>query len=363
VKVLLVTREFPPYVKGGMSRGVQHLAAGSSRQGIDLTIVANHPGLGKSMERSNGVTIFRVPWTGSTFLTQLPTFGYFASHLVSELQNDFDVVYSNYTPLFCKIHPPFIVGFQATRYGEYIACKEMKRPLHALLNRLFIPLDRLLIRKADGIIALSKAMINEILAMGGKGKKIEIIPNGVDTYLFSPIRPRDFSCEGKKILYVGRLDSRKGIDTLFTAFSEAIRGTKAKLMIAGGGRERHNLSKLAHSLSIPVHFLGNIPHDTLPRIYNEADLFVLPSFYEGLPLVALEAMACGTPTIISDASPDLGVPRFMRGNIESLGELLSEYVSSEDKLKELSQKCLEISQQYSWERIIDRTFTYLRKFV
>ena len=358
MRLLLITREYPPYVKGGMCRVAEYLAKGSHQHGIELTIIANHPGFGRLQERINNITIHRVSSFGSTFLTQLPSFGYYASVLVQELQNDYDIVYSNYTPLFCKIKRPFITGFVATRYGEYIGCKETGKTIHALLNRLYIPLDQLLIKKANGIIVNSPHQIHEITIMGGEQKIIEFIP-----ILFKPLGSRQFTSKKKRILCVSRLDSRKGISFLLHAFKKMITDVKARLIIVGDGPEKHNLLKLADSLSLPVEFLGTISYENLSKIYNEADLFVLPSFYEGLPLVALEAMACGTPTIVSDGSPDLGIPRFERGNVESLRKVLLETISSEERLEELSQQALSLSRNYSWERTVEETFSFLHKFI
>ena len=362
MKLLLVTREYPPYVKGGMSRVVVQMVRKSKQHGISLTIIANHPRLKRTFNTVNGITLYRVPWLGSTFLTQLPSFGYYASRLVNALQDDHDVIYSNFSPLYGKIKRPFIVGFHATRYGEAQACEEMKRPIHALLNRLYIPFDRILIKKADGIVALTEKMAGEIRTIGDYGKEIEIIPGGVDTGIFRPLKYRDFSSPEKRVLFVGRLDSRKGVDILIHAIKLLGGNVKARLVVAGDGKEKEQLRKLADSLSIPVDFLGAVPHESLPEIYNSADLFVLSSLYEGHPLVALEAMACGTPTIVSDASPDIGIPRFERGSVVGLHQVLFKTLSSEEALNRLSETSLAISKNYSWDNVIDQTFTFIRKF-
>lgn len=363
MKVLLITREYPPYVKGGMSRVAVQIADRSRQYGIDVTIVANHPKLGQVKEKINDITVYRVPSLGFTFLTQLPSFGYYASRLVNALQDDHDVIYSNFSPLYGKIKRPFIVGFHATRYGEAQACNEMGKPIHALLNRAYIPFDQILIQKADGIIALTEKMAGEIRTIGHYKKAIEVISSGVDTSVFRPFKHRNFASSDKQILYVGRLDSRKGISILFYAFKDLIKDVNARLIIAGEGKETHKLHKLANSLSIPVDFLGVIPHNRLPEIYNSADLFVLPSLYEGHPLVALEAMSCGTPTIVSDASPDIGIPQFERGSVESLHQILLKTISSEKRLEELSRQALSISKNYKWERTVEQTFSFLQKFV
>ena len=362
MKVLLITREYPPHVKGGMYRIVDQMMKYSRSYGIDLTVIANHPTFLNTKASVKGVSMHRVPSLGSTFLTQIPSFGFFSSNLVRKLQIGMDLVYSNYSPVFCNVDCPFIVGFRATRYGEYQACKDGGKPLHAMLNRIYIGFDRLLVKKADGIISLSEAMNHEIVAMGGHKKPVEIIPNGIDLDVFRPFQVRQFNTREKMVLYVGRLDARKGLDILLYSFQKVIKKIKASLVFVGEGREKTGLINLANSLSLPVEFKGVVPNQKLPELYNRADLFVLPSLYEGMPTVALEAMACGTPTIVSDASPDIGVPRFEKSNVESLSKKMSEILASEKQLRDLSNKSLEISQHHSWDKIVGKTITYLRKF-
>ena len=111
MKVLLITREYPPYEKGGMCRIVEYMVKSARNHDIYLTVVANHPKLGKKIDKVNGITIYRIPSFGSTFLTQIPSFAFFASILVAKMQSNFDLIYSNYTLLFCKINKPLIVGF------------------------------------------------------------------------------------------------------------------------------------------------------------------------------------------------------------------------------------------------------------
>lgn len=362
MKILVLTREYPPYAQGGMGRVVQYMAKFSSQYGLELTIIANNPFLKISRKTEDGIVIYRVPALGSTFLTKLPTFSFFASQLVSKLQDDFDMVYSNSSPIFCKLKPPLVVHFQGSRYGEYIGCKLAGQSLYSFLNRAYVPFERGLISKAGGIIALSENMVSELNKIEKIRKEIEIIPNGVDVQLFKPLSMRLFNSPVKNILYVGRLDLRKGIDILLRAFKQASEKVKARLIIAGSGREEPKLKRLAQSLTIPVDFLGRVPYENLPHLYNKADLCVLPSLYEGFPLVVLEAMACATPTIISSACPDLGIPRFEKNNAENLKEVLCEYLGSDEKLKLLSEKCLQVSQEYSWTKIIPRIVNFINKF-
>ena len=361
--MLLVTREYPPFIKGGMCRITEQMIKRNGQNNIDLTMIANQPFPYISKEKINGVKVHRVPSLGSTFLSQLPFFGFFSSLLLKNMQHEFDAIYSNFSPLFCKVTRPLIASFHATRYGEKQACMESGKPLYAFLNYLYIPFDQIMLRKADGIIALSTHMAHELVAIGGNKNKIEIIPSGVDTYKFKPLKPRNFITSEYKILYVGRFDERKGLNILLLAFKKVLKKIRARLFLAGSGKLEKEIRRLATSLSIPVNFLGVVPQESLPALYNSADLFVLPSLYEGMPLAALEAMACGTPTIVSNASPYIGIPRFQKGSISSLEKILIEYLSSKEKRQALSKLSLKISKDFSWDRIIENTFIYIHNVV
>ena len=94
MNVLLISREYPPYEKGGICRIAVYLAKYADRYGVNLTIIANHPLLGIATEKVNSTIIYRVPSLGKTFLTQMPSFGYYASRMVDKIQDDYDVLYS-----------------------------------------------------------------------------------------------------------------------------------------------------------------------------------------------------------------------------------------------------------------------------
>ncbi|RKY38375.1 MAG: hypothetical protein DRP72_01900 [Candidatus Omnitrophota bacterium] len=364
IKVLGISREFPPYDKGGEGRVLEYLAKYSKKFEVDLTVVTGYPFLKSYKESYNGIQVYRVPMIGNNFLTKIPTFAYFLWQILKNIQDKFDLIYSISVPIFGKLKKPLIAHFQNTRYGEYIACRMIKKKIYAFLNKIYIPFNKILLKKADGVFVLSRNMIEEIKAIKDcEGKEVVVIPNGVDTELFKPSGERRFTSQEKKVLYVGRLDVRKGISTLFYALKEVTKRVKVKLLIAGEGREKIRLTALAKALSLPVEFLGKITYHDLPQIYERADLFVLPSLYEPFGMVALEAMACGTPTVVSTACPIEGVPKFKKGSAKDLADLLLSILSSEEKLVKISHQCREIAKRYDWENIISKIVTFFRKFV
>jgi glycosyltransferase involved in cell wall biosynthesis len=131
---------------------------------------------------------------------------------------------------------------------------------------------------------------------------IATIPNGIDTERYHPslngaARPR------VRLLFVGRLSVQKDLPTLIDALSHVVRQTpNVELHIVGDGPERARLQRMVSErhLSDRVTFRGWVNKDRIAECYQNADAFVLPSRYEGMPNVVLEAMACGLPIVATD---------------------------------------------------------------
>jgi len=357
----MLSRDHPPYAKGGMGVCSGYIERLLPEHGIELTIIAGDPTIYKVRKETRGlVSLYRVPLLGKTFLTRMPSFAYYAGGIIPKIEKRFDLLYSLSSPFVCRITRPLVAHFQGSRYGEYKACVLMGRPLYAFLNKAYIPYEKTLLKKASGLIALSRDMAEELQFMGAQKERIEIIPNGVDTGLFKPVSARSFGQAVKTILYAGRLDARKGIDILLSAVKNLPGSTGIAVRIAGVGREEKRLRAQAAKLPFAVEFLGKVPYESLPAVYRHADLFVLPSLYEGLPLAALEAMASATPTLVSTGCPDLGLPRFEKNNVRDLTSLLHATLSSSAQLKTLSEQGLRLSSQYDWQKVITRIAHYLK---
>lgn len=163
-------------------------------------------------------------------------------------------------------------------------------------------------RAADGMLAVSKAMRGDMIAMGMPGERIQAIITGVDLERFTP-RDRatakaELVVDGPLILSVGALIPLKGHDIVIQAIATMPGVT---LCIAGEGPERERLTALAARLGVSdrVRLLGNIPHETLSNYLAAADAMALASEREGLANAWLEALASGTPVVI----PDVGGAR------------------------------------------------------
>jgi teichuronic acid biosynthesis glycosyltransferase TuaC len=172
-------------------------------------------------------------------------------------------------------------------------------PRHRLPRRMIL----FAARHAAGIIAVSQALKDELVALGVPGSRVTMLRNGVDLEKFqstdrAAMRAK-FGLDGPTLLSVGWLIERKGHHLVIGALPFLPRHS---LLVVGEGPERDALKQLAIDLRVAdrVRFLGQIPHDQLAEIYSGADALVLASSREGWPNVLLEAMACGTPVVASN---------------------------------------------------------------
>jgi D-inositol-3-phosphate glycosyltransferase len=238
--------------------------------------------------------------------------------------------------------------------------------------------EKQVIRRADRIVAATIAEITQLRFLyKAPASKMVVIPPGVDVSHFYPI-PGDeakmyvgLKPDDRMILFVGRIEPLKGVDTLIEAMS-CLRlkdGHKVHLAIIGGdpsaspqemSAEMARLQKLCDDLCVGqlVVFLGKRDQDRLPYYYSAAELLVMPSHYESFGMVALEAMACGTPVIASEVG---GLAYLVRDGETGFTvpdqepELLSEKITwlLEDRglHRTMSERAVEYAQDYAWEKI------------
>jgi glycosyltransferase involved in cell wall biosynthesis len=156
---------------------------------------------------------------------------------------------------------------------------------------------------ADGMLAVSAALRDDMIALGMSGDRIRVHRTGVDLTRFRPADraalKASFGISGPMLLTVGALIPRKGQSLVIQALADV---PDATLVFAGAGPDAGSLAALAARLGVEkrVRFLGAVPHDALPRLFAAADAMVLASASEGLANAWVEAIACGTPVVITD---------------------------------------------------------------
>jgi glycosyltransferase involved in cell wall biosynthesis len=227
-----------------------------------------------------------------------------------------------------------------------------------------IIMDFLAGQQADRIIAISDHAEEQLIKRYGFDKtKVRMIPHGVNTEKFTPCSQSHPAVNSDRItlLYVGRIGPRKGIDLVLEALNKA-NNDNIEFLIAGTGRHEQNLKEKSKSLNVEsqTEFLGYIPEDELPELYSSADMFILPSLYEGFGLVLLEAMACGTPVIGTDVG---GIPTAIDDketgivvdrNVSAITTAIDKIASNKKYRENLSQSAEKNSKNMTWDSVVDK---------
>lgn len=211
--------------------------------------------------------------------------------------------------------------------------------------------------------------------------KVRIIPPGVDISHFYPIpddEAREFigvKDESCMLLYVGRIEPLKGLDTLIKAIAIlrqqniyvclTIIGGDASLPLEEQSEEMKRIRALCHQEGLDdlVTFLGKRGQDTLPYYYSAAQAVVVPSHYESFGMVALEAMACGAPVVASQVG---GLAYLVQDGVtgftvpaddpQALAEKLMLILRDRHLRRRLGQQAVKAAQAYAWENIARKVF-------
>lgn len=154
--------------------------------------------------------------------------------------------------------------------------------------------ERVLFSRADAIEVTTLMMKESILQrVSGTADKISVIPNYVDTDMFTPGNTQ----KDIDLLFIGRLTPQKNLFALL----EALQGLALKTVIIGKGGKEDELRAKSRELDLNIEWQGNIANNELPLWLNRSKLFILPSLYEGHPKTLIEAMAAGLPVIGADS--------------------------------------------------------------
>jgi D-inositol-3-phosphate glycosyltransferase len=244
--------------------------------------------------------------------------------------------------------------------------------------------EQRVIQSADRIIAATPAELSQLQFLyNADGHKINIIPPGVDICHFYPIpedEAREFigipPCKGM-LLFVGRIEPLKGLDILLEAIAimkkeHGIEESMFCLSVIGGdleltpdamSSEMLRLQRLRekYGLEEMVALLGKRSQDTLAYYYSAAKVVVMPSHYESFGMVALEAMACGTPVVASDVGGLAylvkdGVTGFTvpAGDPWILADRLTQLLYNENQRQQMGDQAAQYAREYAWESITQR---------
>jgi len=208
--------------------------------------------------------------------------------------------------------PDIILTHHLWLLSSMIVELKLNIPVYAFCHgtdiRQFLSVDRFQnyvkdnLKQLDGIFSLNndqKNLIEELFNI--EKHKIHVVGGGYNEDVFYPLENKEIH-EVTKIVYAGKLSYAKGLKPLIKAFKELKEEHHITLSIAGSGNgaEEEEIRKLGNIEDIK--FLGNLPQEVLADLFRESDIFVLPSYYEGLPLVVMEALATHLRIVVSNFS-------------------------------------------------------------
>ncbi len=336
-------------VVGGVEQAYAQIAQGLARCGHEVSVVCSTAGDGGTTTE-NGLTMIRVPRRGTLLRDPVARL---AAHIPSS--SDLVQVAATYpftTPSVLhhahKNSIPSVLDFHFEPHVDSLWGKAATRLYRAWGPRRYRLADVVLVRsRSYGENARSLRTLSR--------ERWRILPNGVDPQRFHPTGDTP---NRNYLLFVGRLVPYKGLEVLIRAL--AIDPLPIPLYIAGNGPLRRRLESLARELDVDVHFLGRVPDDRLPALYQHAAATVLPSVnqQEAFGITLVESMACGTPVVASDlpgvrdvaARGGLLAPP---GDPHQLARQLHNAVAP-DRLEHGAPLAKKIHQLYSWDAVTDR---------
>lgn len=382
MRICLISREYPPETGwGGIGTFTFHLANGLTRLGHDVQVVSLSASPQDAPIRGgNGAPmVHRVPSRQIAvkmgfFNFCLPvtrpmieeTASLWSKFLELHAEQPFDVVecpehfaeglfpsLTGVAPLVIRLHTP---------HSKLV--KEKFHNFHPSFDhRVLTAFERVAMISADVLASPSKDLARYVAAdLNLPLERIHIIRNPVDIKRFTPEGPvADFDKGSVNILFVGRLEQRKGVHHLIESVPDILKRCGGKKVIfnligkdtptsAGHGSFLAELREMlrASGSEHAVNFIQQVPLERIPEYYRAADICVLPSLYDNAPMTVIEAMSCGKPVVATSAggASEYAVDRecgliVPPADVAALAEALSELVTNDALRRQLGRNARE----------------------
>jgi phosphatidylinositol alpha-mannosyltransferase len=351
-------------IGGGVQEQVKAMQAELARRGHDAIIITPQPRVPYVDEGR------KVLFLGSAADVKTPlntTAQFSASVLTDEIDNlleheQFDLMHFH-EPWVPVLSRQILSRSRSVNVATFHAMLPDTR-MAQTVGKVFTPYTKPLLRHIDAFVAVSDGAASYLLGLADV--PVEIIPNGVDLEHFRMRNgAKNAPKEGSKtILYLGRLENRKGVKYLLEAFARLqMQKPDIRLLIAGAGPDREKLEQEVQTLGCTqVEFLGYVDEATKVRLLHEADLFCAPAIFgESFGVVLLESMASGLVTVAGDnpgySSVMQGLGRLSLVNPKDTSQFAHrlELLLFDEDLRSLWQKwAKDYVRQFDYVKIIDR---------
>lgn len=364
MKILAISHEYPP-IGGGGANACYFLLHGFAQNGHQVTLITANYGQRPREEQVDGFSIIRVnakrEHKEHCSFIEMADFLVKAYFVADKAQREekFDVCL-----VFFGI-PSGPIGYMLKRkYGLPYAIRfgggdipgTQKR--FTLIYKILAPFIKGIWNNADALIANSAGLKERALRFYRK-KDFEVICNGVDTSVY--YNKENKETEKFNVLFVSRLLERKGMQYIIPQLSELYDKMKGnlKLTIVGDGPYRQTLEIMVKENSVQhiVDFVGQIEKQEIVQYYQSANIFILPSDWEGMPNVVLEAMASGLPVIMT---PCEGSDELINGNgyvvpSQEFGDKIYQLYCDKQLCETMSRVSRKRAEEiFSWENAVQK---------
>jgi phosphatidyl-myo-inositol alpha-mannosyltransferase len=365
LRVALIAEDYYPQL-GGVPEHVHHLARELKGLGHQATIVTSRMRMNGHVDppyvrrvgtslviyANGGVARITVGWRLTARLEAL-----FRAER-------FDVVHvhGGLNPTLGLVAPlaawragiPVVATFH-TWFPRSIGCRVFQRPLQRLLDR------------HAATIAVSSAARDAMARYFTA--PWEIIPNGVDTTFFRPGLSRDGGGAKPRLLWLGRIEPRNDLGTVLAAMPRILeRHPGAHLTVVGDGPWRPRLERAARRLGAAVHFAGYANGDR-PGYYRDADAYLCPTRRASFGVTLLEAMACGTPLVVSDIqafrdvageSQAVFVPP---GDPDAWSDAVNRLIDDAPRREIMTREGRSVAERHSWPLVAQRVLAVYKRVI
>ncbi len=365
---------------GGVEKVMQELAERQVKEGHEVHVFCcdsdKYSRIKIKEETINGVNVHRYPYW---FRLSLSTF-IWPSLLWKLPRYKFDIVHTHVSGHLYILFAGIVSRIKKFRHIHTTHCPWTDSKFRPFVLRPFLFLNDLTFNRIsfsmiDKVISITPWEI-PILKKFTKESKIEVIPNGMDDILFKKVTPNNFkkknNLSSPLILFFGRLNPTKGPENLAKAAVELTEeGHKINFVWVGPDEGKVDEVKELIKPYKNMRYLGPIKgKENIAEMYQASDIYVLPSYREGLPLTIFEAMASGLPII---ASPVNGIPFEMKepenglfvnyGDIKGLKKAILKLLNNKTLSKKISENNIKKSKQYNWDIIYKRYMEEYKKLL
>ena len=359
----MITQELPPK-GGGIGYYVYNLSKKLVQRGHQITVITRGSTKKTTNKVVDGIEIFEASFF-PLYPFHILIHGVFVNKILKSLAPKPTLVHlhspivppiETSQPTMITVHTPSRID---ARYHEIYSLYFLAEKVQSTL--VYPRLELKLLESSEKVTTVCRSVAKELSEYGIDPDEIIVVGNGVDQKVFVPIRNRKV---GEYVLYTGNLRARKGLFDLITCAEYVSKVfPKVKFFVVGTGPLLHILQERVRRMGLQknIVFLGYVERKTLIQIYQNACIHVVPSVYEGLPTVLLEAMSCGLPVVattvggntevISSGVNGFLVPPKSPKEMSKIILRLLEHPKLREEIGREARKTIE--QYYTWDRITD----------